>query len=327
MRWIGSWQRIVVLGVLCTLCGAAGAQSTQAVDGEWFVKLGIHTLFVLTLKPGEGNGHAVSGSMARPKHLQTQNMTSFSEVEGPTVVGPIVASEWKGNSLSITLQNPADATDKDTWIFRVKDATHAELQLVGPPFQPLSFVRAEGAVAVSTDWEPGRTYSNEDGAASNPEMKKIFDEDQSVRAAGPFKIDWSVVGKADAARREATRKLLEDGTLHSGEDFTWASFVFQHGDTANDYLLAHTLAMVAVRKGYSNAIWIAAATLDRYLQMMKQPQIYGTQFNTPKDAQTTQEPYDRALISDALRRQLDVPPLAGLAEQSKQYDAESKRAK
>lgn len=326
MRWIGSWQRIVALSVFCMVPGAVGAQSTQAVNGEWILKLGIHTLFVLTLKPGEGNDRAVSGSLARPKHLQTQNMASFSQVEGPTVVDPIVASEWKGNSLSITLQNPTDATDKDTWIFRVKDATHAELQLAGAPFQPMSFARAQGAEAVSTDWEPGRTYSIEDDAASNPEMKKIFDQDQSARASGAFKIDWSVVGKADAARREATRKLLDEGALHSGEDFNWAAFVFQHGDTPNDYLLAHTLAMVAVRKGYSNAIWIAAATLDRYLQMIKQPQIYGTQFHTPKDAPTTQEPYDRMLVSDALRRQLDVPSLAAQEQQSKQYDADSKQA-
>ena len=104
----------------------------------------------------------------------------------------------------------------------------------------------------------------------------------------------------------------------------WAANVFQHGDSPNDYLLAHTLAMVAVRKGRNDALWIATATLDRYLQSIKQSQIYGTQFLTPGDKPTTQEPYDRTLISDALRRQLGVPQLSAQEEQRKQYDAEQK---
>jgi hypothetical protein len=198
--------------------------------------------------------------------------------------------------------------------------------MVGIPFPPMSLVRAQGVVSVSSDWDPGKTYSPDDDASSNAEMKRIFDEDQRVRQPG-FKIDWAVVGKSDAARREATRKLLNEGALHTGEDFIFAAFVFQHGDSPNDYLLAHTLAMIAVRKGRNDALWIATATLDRYLQSIKQPQIYGTQFFTPKDALTTQEPYDRTLISDALRRQLGVPPLAAQEEQRKQYDAAAKDAK
>ncbi len=139
-------------------------------------------------------------------------------------------------------------------------------------------------------------------------------------------MDWAVVGKEDAERRTATRKLLDAGALHSGEDYYWAATVFQHGDVSNDYLLAHTLAMVGVRRGFSDAIWIAAATLDRYLQSVKQPQIYGTQFFTPKGKAATQEPHDRTLIPDALRKDLDVPGLAAQEEQRKQYDAEEKAA-
>lgn len=141
-----------------------------------------------------------------------------------------------------------------------------------------------------------------------------------MRSSG--KIDWTVVDKADAARRAATRSLLNEGKLHTGEDFQQAAFVFQHGDTPDDYLLAHTLAVVAVAKGQSSAIWISAATLDRYLQSVHQPQIYGTQFDTKPNEPTTPEPYNRGLISDALRRQLGVPSQAAQEEQRKQYDAE-----
>jgi hypothetical protein len=152
-------------------------------------------------------------------------------------------------------------------------------------------------------------------------MQSIFEEDQKVRQTG-FKIDWATVSKSDAERREATRQLLNDDKLHTGEDFERAAFLFQHSSSSNDYLLAHTLAMVAVKKGQSSALWIASATLDRYLQSIHQPQIYGTQFFTRPNEPSTQEPYDRTLISDALRRQLGVPSQPAQEERRKQYDAE-----
>ena len=92
--------------------------------------------------------------------------------------------------------------------------------------------------------------------------------------------------------------------------------------TPADYLLAHTLSMVAVASGQASAIWIGAATLDRYLNSIRQPQIYGTQFFFKPGEPTTQEPYNRTLVSDALREQLGVPSQATQEGQRKQYDAE-----
>jgi hypothetical protein len=152
-------------------------------------------------------------------------------------------------------------------------------------------------------------------------MKRIFDEDQRARQAWP-NIDWPTVNKADAVRLVATMRLLNEGALHSGEDFEWAANVFQHGSDPNDFLLAHTLAIVAVRKGYSDGTWIAAATLDRYLQAIKQPQIYGTQFLNPDDKPTTQEPYNRTLIPDTIRRLLQVPDRAAQELQLRKYDSQ-----
>jgi hypothetical protein len=319
-------QGLTTFLLLFAMHGAAVADSSSGLSGEWILNLGKHTFMILSIQPGGSKEQAVSGSLSRPLRFQISDGISFSRIQGPTEVEPIVASEWKGSALSITVQNPSDKTDEDTYLLRVKDATHAELQLVGISSPPMALVRAQGQVSVFNDWEPNRRYSPDDDAASNPQMKQIYDEDQRVREPG-HPIDWAVVGKADAARREATRKLLEEGALHSGEDFNWAAFVFQHGGSPNDYLLAHTLAMVAVRRGYSDAIWIAAATMDRYLQSINQPQVYGTQFTTRPGKPTTQEPYDRTLISDALRRQLDVPTMAAQDERRKQYDEELKDAK
>ena len=78
-----------------------------------------------------------------------------------------------------------------------------------------------------------------------------------------------------------------------------------------DYLFAHTLALVALAKGDRSASWIASASLDRYLHSIGRPQIFGTGFGADgKD----QGAFDRGLVSDALRRELNVPALADQRE-------------
>jgi hypothetical protein len=74
-------------------------------------------------------------------------------------------------------------------------------------------------------------------------------------------------------------------------------------------------------------VWIATATLDRYLQSRGQPQIYGTQFRTNDRQPTTQDPYNRTLISDALRRELGVPVQSAQDKQRHEYDVERGIAK
>ena len=141
--------------------------------------------------------------------------------------------------------------------------------------------------------------------AAHSEMTRLFDADQADRAHRP--IDWTKVDPRDRDRRSRTRALLATGALRTGADFEPAAFVFQHGALPADFLPAHTLAMVAVAKGRPSANWIAAATLDRYQQTIGQKQVYGTQYRI--DGPVTQEPYDRTLISDALRVALGVPTL------------------
>ncbi|MFD1034712.1 hypothetical protein ACFQ15_08610 [Sphingomonas hankookensis] len=151
--------------------------------------------------------------------------------------------------------------------------------------------------------------------ADNPEMARMFAEDQAIRKN--VKPEWfkdmTFVRKMwadDTARRERTRTLLDQGKLTTAEDYYAAAFVFQHGDKPADYLLAHTLALAAAARGKKDASWIAAATLDRYLQAVGQKQIYGTQWRAPENRELTREPYDRALIPDTLRTALGVPVLA-----------------
>jgi hypothetical protein len=206
----------------------------------------------------------------------------------------------------------------------------ASIKIPDAPIEAWSFTRIRDAKppAVFADWDPQRTYSNEDGAASNAEMKRIFEEDQKPRQnMGDLSAqDWAAMGQQDAERQKQTRKLLAEGQLHSGEDFARAAFIFQHGGTPDDYLLAHTLAMIAVARGDESALWIGTATLDRYLQHIGKPQVYGTQYKANSDGTATQEPYNRDLIADLLRRQLGVPSLAAQQEQLQYWTEQFKSA-
>ncbi|MGV9008928.1 hypothetical protein [Brevundimonas sp.] len=147
--------------------------------------------------------------------------------------------------------------------------------------------------------------------ADNPEMAAIYAADQAVRqdfaailAGG--RENAMRIHAADAVRRQQVQALLDAGSLRTAADFYAAALVYQHGDTAEDYLMAHTLAVAALGEGSTESPWLAAATLDRYLQKIGQPQIYGTQTMMRRGEPPTREPFDHALIPDSLRTILNV---------------------
>lgn len=161
------------------------------------------------------------------------------------------------------------------------------------------------------------TLGAQQGKKTAPTIKELLDADQADRrgAMSLSQAQWKAISDRDAQRRRIVHQMLESGTLKTGADFEDASVIFQHGDKPQDYLLAHVLAMTAMAKGDGEARWIAAATLDRYLQSIKQPQVFGTQYKwtemKPKPHGATQAPYDKDLLSDALRRESCVATYAG----------------
>lgn len=145
-------------------------------------------------------------------------------------------------------------------------------------------------------------------------------QDQSDRGVGNGKAvsNWQDRVKRDTARRDRVTELMARGELKTAQDFHDAAFIFQHSvqtdqyprtAVAGDYLLAHVLASVAVAKGDSKSLWISASSLDRYLQLIGQAQVFGTQYRSQDDQPYTQEPYNRTLIPDALRLVFCVPSL------------------
>lgn len=142
------------------------------------------------------------------------------------------------------------------------------------------------------------------------EVHELYVQDQRDRGVGNTPaISGAQLSTRDQQRRTRVHQMLEAGLLKTAGDFHDAAFIYQHGQTPDDYLLAHVLATVAVAKGDKRSLWISAATLDRYLTAIHQPQIFGTQYHSTDDLPLTQEPYQRRLIPDRLRGILCVPSL------------------
>jgi hypothetical protein len=223
--------------------------------------------------------------------------------------------------LELSFDDPRPQATPDTFRFRCTKADHLDVTYVEARFEPFDFVKVPDGQSELGTFDPARSYVRVIDRPTNAEMTRIFDADQAARQNAD--IDWTIVGPADDKRRQRTQALLDSGALQSGDDFYHAAFVFQHGDAASDYLKAHLLAMVATARGKAGAVWIASASLDRYLQAIGKPQVLGTQYILPDDKPATQEPYDRALLSDAMRRALSVPPLSEQEKKRQEYDAQA----
>lgn len=278
--------------------------------GQWIMKLGHRNFMVLNIQVAKGK---VSGTLDRPLHY-ILGIANVGDITPASTVEIIVETALSQGKLNFLVRD-SSTKKEERFEMVVQSATQAELRklLEDRSFGPWTFSRAPSGrhAAVAANWEPHHLYFLDESETSDPEMKKILEADQQDRS-GDLDLDqdarqaWS---KRDVERRGATRRLLADGRLHTGEDYRNAAFIFQHGDKPEDYLLAHTLAMIAASRGDAIGVWIAAATLDRYLHSIEKPQIFGTQFDP-------QEPFDRELISDVLRRQLNVPPLAQQPKES-----------
>ncbi|QXT35053.1 hypothetical protein KV697_14930 [Sphingomonas sanguinis] len=225
-----------------------------------------------------------------------------------------------GEDLELSFDDPEPNSVPDVFRLRCRKDGTLSADYVAGRGDPLPLVRAPAATKLGP-WDAGRSYPIVTSRPTNAEMTAIFEADQKDRMTPS--IDWAVVGAADKARLARTQQLLDSGALQSGDDFYHAAFLFQHGSRPEDYLKAHLLAMIAAARGKPGAVWIASATLDRYLQSIGKPQVLGTQFMVPDEGKTTQEPYDRTLISDALRKALRVPSLAEQEKQRQRYDDEA----
>ncbi len=311
-----SWFRVrAALPALLLLFAAAPAWAEQ-VDptGRWALHAGNRTLMILEIRRDARGPGGWSGSLSRPASIDMVGGSPiagnyrWSNIRPPIEQRRLVASGDYGDSLGLEFEGPPD--DRDRVRFRaLPGGAYAELEYNPGIAAPFRLVRAAAGEAVATDWNPDRDYAADPEWPSNAEAAAMFAADQAARRDRD-RIDWAALAPQDEARRARMRGLLDAGQLQSADDFYHAAFIFQHGSEPEDYLLAHALAMVAVARGRADASWISAATLDRYLQEIGRPQIFGTQFQTQPDGAATQEPFAADLVPDALRTALGVPARA-----------------
>jgi hypothetical protein len=287
--------------------------------------LGQRVFMVLTIEP---QGQAFAAKIQAPSSFELPGDGSrvrFSRITLPIRERRSLRAAIDGDHMRLVIGNPANPGEPDELDLTLTDPDHASLEYVGVPVAAFPLTRHSGPPPTpATDWDSNRVYTVEPEVTTpNAEMAKIYDADQKDRQSPvTSSTNWKAIAEADRVRRERVAALLAAGSLHTADDYRKAAFVFQHGERPDHYLLAHTLAWVAVSKGDQTAAWIGAATLDRYLQSVGQPQIYGTQF-VGAGATMTQKPYNTALISDALRAELGVPPQSSQAEQLKTMQSAS----
>jgi hypothetical protein len=143
------------------------------------------------------------------------------------------------------------------------------------------------------------------------ELTRLYKEDQADRMPKEGQaIDWTVVGPRDKQREARVKELYDKGRLRTGADYYHVAMVLQHGQKADDYLLAHELCIVAIAKGEQRALWLAAASEDRFLMNLGRPQRFGTQYRA--------EGVDKLMrlyrvgpgVTDELRRAFHAPSLS-----------------
>ncbi len=295
------------------LIGAVTPACAAEVAGIWALRAQGSTLMLFEVSRSR-DGWA--GSWTQPSAYDT-NGEYFNDIKADTTVRRSREAHNIEDGVELVFDNPWRGGAPDHIIIHVSDAGHASMQWAAFNSTRYKLTRMASRTGLGP-WQVDRGYVPDMVRSTSPAMTAIFDADQADRL-DPAHINWKVVSLFDRARREQTQALLDSGSLSSGDDFYHAAFVFQHGDKPDDFMRAHALAMIAIARGRPDATWIGAATLDRYLQYSGRPQIYGTQFTRPA-TDFTQEPYQRGLLSDAIRKASNVPTLAAQEHQRTAWD-------
>lgn len=149
-------------------------------------------------------------------------------------------------------------------------------------------------------------------AQNNSELMQLFRAGQAARQTGGGEIDWSVVGVEDAERRRTVLSILRAGGVRTALDYYNAAMIFQHGESVADIRLAHALATISARLDSASAPakWLTAASWDRLLLNLGQPQWYGTQYVRDDSGKWMLYEVDPDAVTDEQRAALSVPPLA-----------------
>lgn len=309
--------RLLIAACLLLMSGPVLAADPQ---GTWALRAGDTTIMLFKVSRTSAGW---SAEWQQPAHFESDG-DNFSNVSGPAIKRTAATAREVPGGIELTFDDPAPGAVPDVFVIRARNASTADVSYVAFGGEPATLVRADSGKALD-GWDKTRVYSRAIDHPTNAEMTAIFDADQAARRHWES-ADWKAVDASDRVRRARTKALLDTGKLHSGDDYYHAAYIFQHGSEPADYLKAHALAVIAAARGKRSATWIAAATLDRYLQSIGQPQIYGTQFSSA-GGKWSQAPYRSDLLSDAIREATRVPPLADQEAQRLEFEKKAAATK
>jgi len=141
------------------------------------------------------------------------------------------------------------------------------------------------------------------------ELAELYRSDQADQAREDLGAEF---GRRQKVRRDRVIEIVRAGQLDRPIDYYHASMLLQHGDGADDFLLAHVLATAAAFDGEKQGFFLSAATLDRFLITLKQPQRFGSQTFDPegKDLGDTSKLLSEAIVQ--VFRQGPPRPRSGL---------------
>lgn len=154
--------------------------------------------------------------------------------------------------------------------------------------------------------------TQEDEPSINLRMEEHIRADQHALEL-PAAEDQHNLVEEGIKRRVDVLNYVRNGDIHSPKNLVYAAFIFQHGNCPDHYLLANKLSRKALGAGDEEARWIFAASLDRYLMSLGEPQKYGTQYTWTRDGFGLY-PVDPN-TTDSERAQYNVPPLQQAADQ------------
>jgi hypothetical protein len=136
---------------------------------------------------------------------------------------------------------------------------------------------ALGALAPALGQAPPAAEGLSQKEASK-ELQALHDDDQRDQASADAETISAAFSARQATRRNRVVELLELGLLATPRDYNNAALLMQHGVEIDDFLISHVLSSAAVFEGGDPlAEFMCAASLDRFLMYLKQPQRFGTQ--------------------------------------------------
>lgn len=120
--------------------------------------------------------------------------------------------------------------------------------------------------------------------AATTTIHDLFEQDQrdqQIDANALTGAEQQKVRARYSQREDQLKKLMESDGIQKPQDFFDAGVILTHSRVPENQLLAHLAFTAAAFEGVAEARHLAATSLDRYLTLSKQIQLFGTSFQVP----------------------------------------------